>query len=93
VNDPIFSPLSFRLNQPGPTAAAEATAPQGEDVPEGGPAGWKEILVTGVLAALPCLLGNLDAVTPIQTIFFLMMYATVNLACFFLAVMKQPGFR
>ena len=56
-------------------------------------AGWKEIAVTGLFAALMCLPGNLDAITPVLAILFLMMYGTINVACFILAALKQPGFR
>ena len=75
----------------GPSAAVEAAVDP--DVPKGGNAGWKEVLCTWVVATAPCLAGNLDIVTPILTEFFLMMYATINLACFLNAVLKQPGFR
>lgn len=37
--------------------------------------------------------GNLDFITPFVTMFFLMMYATVNFACFLLIIMKAPNFR
>ena len=51
------------------------------------------IIATCIVAVLPCLAGNLDFVTPFVTMFFLMMYATVNFACFMLIVTKSPGFR
>ncbi|CAM9974315.1 unnamed protein product [Discosporangium mesarthrocarpum] len=46
-----------------------------------------------VLASLPCLAGNLDYITPIMTMFFLLMYASVNLSCFVLSILQSPGFR
>lgn len=49
--------------------------------------------VTWFIASIPCLAGKLDAITPIVTMFFLLMYATVNLSCFFLAYLRSPGFR
>jgi potassium/chloride transporter 4/5/6 len=51
------------------------------------------ILFTGFICMLPCLAGNLDFVTPFVTMFFLMMYSTVNFACFMLVATKSPGFR
>eukprot|EP01063_Lacrimia_lanifica_P037684 TRINITY_DN780_c0_g2_i1.p1 TRINITY_DN780_c0_g2~~TRINITY_DN780_c0_g2_i1.p1 ORF type:complete len:969 (+),score=428.67 TRINITY_DN780_c0_g2_i1:45-2951(+) len=53
----------------------------------------KAVLLTYVIASIPCLAGNLDLITPIITMFFLMMYATVNSSCFLLEVMKAPGWR
>ena len=53
----------------------------------------RALLITAVTAALPCLLGNLDFITPIVTMFFLLMYASINLACFLLAAQSAPGFR
>lgn len=49
--------------------------------------------LTWFIASIPCLAGKLDSITPIVTMFFLLMYATVNLACFFLAYLRSPGFR
>ena len=53
----------------------------------------KAIWMTWFICSLPCLAGNLDFITPIVTMFFVMMYATVNLATFLLCVTKAPGFR
>ena len=53
----------------------------------------RAVALTVLIAALPCLAGNLDFITPIITMFFLVMYATVNLACFVLAALRAPGFR
>jgi potassium/chloride transporter 4/5/6 len=39
------------------------------------------------------LAGNLDAITPIITMFFLLMYATINVSCFAVAFLGTPGFR
>ena len=58
-----------------------------------GGASERALLVTALTAALPCLLGNLDFITPIVTMFFLLMYASINLACFLLAAQSAPGFR
>jgi hypothetical protein len=61
--------------------------------PKRGVAGFREIAITWLLASLPCLAGNLDFITPIQTQFFLMMYATVNLACLLNTFYFSPSFR
>eukprot|EP00659_Diplonema_papillatum_P011889 gene11890-18342_t len=53
----------------------------------------KAVLVTCFIAALPCLAGNLDLITPIITMFFLLMYATVNFSCFLITVLESPGWR
>ena len=53
----------------------------------------RAVVLTCIIAALPCLAGNLDLITPIITMFFLFMYATVNFACFVLAALSAPGFR
>ena len=67
------------------TRGAKANAPS--------QAGTREILTTYVLASLPCLAGNIDNITPIQTMFFLMMYGAINAACLVLTVVKTPDFR
>lgn len=56
-------------------------------------AGALEIWLTWFLASLPCLAGNLDSITPIQTMFFLMMYAAINCSVLLLMFMKTPNFR
>lgn len=53
----------------------------------------KAIWFTWLLASLPTLAGNLDHITPFVTVFFLLMYACINLSCFFLGFLKTPGFR
>ena len=53
----------------------------------------KAVLLTWVVASLPCLAGNLNMITPIITMFFLLMYATVNFSCFILTILKAPGWR
>jgi len=63
-------------------------APSGKGV-----AGARELFVTWILASLPCLAGNLDQITPIQTEFFLMLYLTINLACFLQTFYYSPSFR
>jgi len=51
------------------------------------------LLLTWFVASVPCLAGNLDAITPIITMFFLLMYATINCSCFAVAFLGTPGFR
>ena len=53
----------------------------------------KAIWMTYFVASLPCLAGNLDYITPVVTLFFLVMYTAVNFAAFILAYMDSPGFR
>jgi solute carrier family 12 (potassium/chloride transporter), member 4/6 len=53
----------------------------------------RAIWFTWLLASLPALAGNLDAITPLVTMFFLLMYAGINLSCFLLGFLKSPGFR
>lgn len=45
------------------------------------------------IASLGTLLGNIDRITPILTMFYLMMYGGINLCCFLLAWVDSPGFR
>lgn len=53
----------------------------------------KAVWFTWLLASIPALAGNLDHITPFVTMFFLLMYAGINLSCFFLGFLKSPGFR
>eukprot|EP00545_Synedropsis_sp_CCMP1620_P004676 CAMPEP_0119018298 /NCGR_PEP_ID=MMETSP1176-20130426/18998_1 /TAXON_ID=265551 /ORGANISM="Synedropsis recta cf, Strain CCMP1620" /LENGTH=848 /DNA_ID=CAMNT_0006972259 /DNA_START=261 /DNA_END=2807 /DNA_ORIENTATION=- len=53
----------------------------------------KAVWFTWLLASIPTLAGNLDHITPFVTMFFLLMYAGINLSCFFLGFLKTPGFR
>jgi len=45
------------------------------------------------IASIGTLLGNIDHITPILTMFYLMMYGGINLCCFLLAWVDSPGFR
>jgi len=53
----------------------------------------RALWLTWFIASLPVLAGNLDFITPIITLFFLLMYAGVNFSCFVLSILKAPGFR
>lgn len=49
--------------------------------------------LTFAVAQGALMLGNLDAVAPLITLFFLVTYATLNLACFLEGVTRNPSFR
>lgn len=49
--------------------------------------------VTFLIAQAAILLGDLDAVAPIITMFFMITYGTLNLACFYEGITKNPSFR
>jgi len=51
------------------------------------------MLLTALIAQLGILAGNLDAIAPVITMFFLMTYGTVNLACFYESRSHNPSFR
>jgi len=53
----------------------------------------RTVWTTWAIASLPTLAGNLDHITPITTMFYLLMYSGINLSCFFLGIIKAPGFR
>ena len=53
----------------------------------------KALWFTALLVALPTLGGNLDHVSPYATIFYLLMYAGVNMATCISGLVKAPGFR
>lgn len=53
----------------------------------------RAIIATFLIAQIGVLLGDLDTVAPVITMFFLMTYGTVNLACFYEGFSKNPSFR
>mmetsp|Transcript_47375 Transcript_47375/g.92414 ORF Transcript_47375/g.92414 Transcript_47375/m.92414 type:complete len:947 (+) Transcript_47375:361-3201(+) len=53
----------------------------------------RAIVLTWFIASLFTIAGNIDFITPIITMFFLLMYGGVNLCCFLMGVLKAPGFR
>ncbi len=53
----------------------------------------RAIIVTSLIAQGGILAGDLDTVAPVITMFFLMTYAAVNLACFYEGISKNPSFR
>lgn len=50
-------------------------------------------ILTFLIAQVGVMAGDLDTVAPVITMFFLMTYATVNLACFYESLSKNPSFR
>ena len=53
----------------------------------------KTLLVTWIIATGGCLVGDLNFVTPICTMFYLTFYGFANGACFLLVVLRSPNFR
>lgn len=53
----------------------------------------RAIVLTFVIAQVALMTGDLDSVAPIITMFFLMTYGTVNLACFYESISRNPSFR
>ncbi len=53
----------------------------------------RAVALTFLIAQLGVLAGELDTIAPIITMFFLMTYATVNLACFYEGRSSNPSFR
>jgi len=53
----------------------------------------RAIVLTFIIAELGIMAGDLDNVAPIITMFFLITYGTVNLACFYESISRNPSFR
>ena len=53
----------------------------------------RAIVITFVIAQAGIMAGDLDTIAPIITMFFLLTYGTINLACFFESVTRNPSFR
>jgi len=51
------------------------------------------VIMTFLIAQAGVLVGDLDTIAPVITMFFLMTYATVNLACFYEGRSSNPSFR
>lgn len=60
-----------------------------------GPAGdpRRAIILTFLVSQAGVFAGDLDTIAPIITMFFLMTYGTVNLACFYEGITHNPSFR
>jgi len=53
----------------------------------------RALLATMAIAWLAILIGNLDFIAPILTMFFLMCYMFVNLACTLMSILRTPNWR
>ena len=53
----------------------------------------RAIILTFGISTLGILAGDLNTVAPVITMFFLMTYGTVNLACFYEMISRNPSFR
>ena len=53
----------------------------------------RALLATISIATIGCVIGNVDLVAPIITMFFLVCYACVNLACTLQSLLKAPNWR
>jgi hypothetical protein len=60
-----------------------------------GPAGdpRRAIALTFLISQTGVFVGDLDTIAPIITMFFLLTYGTVNLACFYESITRNPSFR
>ncbi|CAH1779571.1 unnamed protein product [Owenia fusiformis] len=54
---------------------------------------FRALLLTACITELGILIGNLDLIAPIITMFFLMCYGFVNLACALQSLLKTPSWR
>ena len=50
-------------------------------------------VLTFVIAQACILLGDLNAIAPIITMFFMITYGTINLACFYESITGNPSYR
>lgn len=53
----------------------------------------RAIVLTFLIAQLGIMAGDLNTIAPIITMFFLMTYSTINLACFYEIISRNPSFR
>lgn len=53
----------------------------------------RALLLTAFISELGILIGNLDYIAPILTMFFLMCYMFVNLACTLQSLLRTPNWR
>ncbi|HDQ45128.1 MAG TPA: amino acid permease, partial [bacterium] len=53
----------------------------------------RAIVLTFLISQIGILAGDLDTVAPIITMFFLITYGTINLACFYESITRNPSFR
>ena len=50
-------------------------------------------VLTFLIAQIGVLLGDLDAIAPVITMFFMITYGTLNLACFYESITRNPSYR
>lgn len=53
----------------------------------------RSVLLTTLVTALPCLVGNYSLLAPLVSVPVLLVYVAVNISCFLLAFIKTPKFR
>ncbi len=53
----------------------------------------RAIILTAIVSQAAILLGDLNAIAPIITMFFMVTYGTLNLACFYELYSRNPSFR
>ena len=53
----------------------------------------RAIILTFIISSAGILIGDLNTIAPVITMFFLITYGTVNLACFFEIISNNPSFR
>jgi amino acid transporter len=53
----------------------------------------RAIVLTAIVSQVAILLGDLNAIAPIITMFFMVTYGTLNLACFYELYSRNPSFR
>jgi amino acid transporter len=53
----------------------------------------RAIVLTFLIAQVGILAGDLDSIAPVITMFFLMTYGTINLACFYESITRNPSYR
>jgi len=53
----------------------------------------RAIIMTFIISTIGIMIGDLNTIAPVITMFFLITYGTVNLACFFEIISNNPSFR
>jgi len=67
---------------------------KGPDIQEAGAVNKHALVLTWALVSIQTLLaGNLEGISPLMTMCYLLMYAGINFSCFLLGVIQSPGFR
>ncbi len=51
------------------------------------------VVLTFILAEAGILMGDLNAIAPVITMFFMVTYGTINLACFYESITNNPSYR